>query len=103
MRVMSDTIRDDLPTHERVAQVYQHQKASRDSKQIKTRKDDVLLARLRFSHQPSQHHYLYRLDPTQDPIVCYAASMNKTLITGFANALLVMSQGKECLGITKGS
>ena len=36
---------DDPPTHERVALVYQHQKASRDSKQIKNREDDVLLAR----------------------------------------------------------
>ena len=76
MRVMNGTIRDDLPTHQRVAQVYQHQKASRDSKQLKTRKDDVLLARLRSSHQPSLHHYLYRLDPTQDP-VCLSCRLDE--------------------------
>ena len=39
-------ISNDPATHERVALIYQHQKASRDSKQIKNQKDDVLLARL---------------------------------------------------------
>ena len=82
-------IRNDPPTHERVAQVYQHQKASRDSKQIKKRKDDVLPARLQSGHHPSLHHYLHQLDPTEDTICPPCASMNKTLLFGLANVLHV--------------
>ena len=59
IQVTYDIICDDQPTHGHVEQVYQHQKASRDFKQITNRKDDV------FS---SPHHYLHLLDPTQDPI-----------------------------------
>ena len=69
-------IRDDPPTHERVAQVYQNQKASRDSSQIKNRKDDILLTRLQSGHHPFLHHYLHRLDPTQDPI-CPSYRLNE--------------------------
>ena len=61
-------IHDDPPTYKHVALIYQHQKASRDSKEIKNRKDDVLLARLRSGHHPSLHQYLHRLDPSQAPI-----------------------------------
>ena len=68
IQVINQTVHDDPPTHERVAQVYQHQKASRNSKQNKKRKDDVLLGRLRSGHHPSLHHYRHWLDPTQDPI-----------------------------------
>ena len=43
--------------------------ALRDTKQINNRKDDVLLARLKFGHHPSLKQYLHhRLDPSQDPI-----------------------------------
>ena len=42
IQVINDTIRDNPPAHERVALIYEHQKASRDAKQIKNRKDDVL-------------------------------------------------------------
>ena len=68
IQLITEMTRDDPPTHKRAAKVYQHQKASRDSKQIKNRKDDVLLARLQSGHHPSLHHYIHRLDPTQDPI-----------------------------------
>ena len=61
-------IRDDPPTHEGVALIYQHQKASQDSKEIKNRKDDVLLDRLLSSHHPSLHQYLHPLNSSQDPI-----------------------------------
>ena len=37
---------DNPPAHERVALIYEHQKASGDGKQTKNRKDDVMLARL---------------------------------------------------------
>ena len=50
--------RDDPPTHERVPLIYQHQKASRDAKQNKNRKYDVMLARLRSGHHPSVRQYL---------------------------------------------
>ena len=68
IQVKNETIRDDPPTYERVAISYLHQDASRDAKQIKNRKDYVLLARLRFDHHPSLRQYLHRLDPSQDPI-----------------------------------
>ena len=53
IQVSNETISNTLPSHERIALIYQHQKASRDAKQINNRKDDVLLARLRSSHHPS--------------------------------------------------
>ena len=56
IQVVNEMIRNDPPTHERVAQVYQHQKASRDFKQHRNRKDDVLLARLRSGHHLSLQH-----------------------------------------------
>ena len=60
IQIIKELICDDPPTtHKRVAQVYQHQKVSQDSKQIKNRKDDVLLAHLRSGHHPSLHQYLH--------------------------------------------
>ena len=67
IRVISETIRDDPPIHERVAAVYKHRRVSRDGKQINNRKDDVLIAQLRSGQHPSLKHYLHRLDPAQDP------------------------------------
>ena len=46
IQVINDTIRDNPPAHEHVALIYKPHKASRDAKQIKNRKDEVLLARL---------------------------------------------------------
>ena len=63
IKVINEIIRDDPPTHERVALIYQHQKDSRNSKEIKNRKDNLLLACLRSSRHPSLHQYLHRLDP----------------------------------------
>ena len=68
VQVINETIRNDPPTHERIALIYQHQKVSRDSKQIKNQKTDVLLACLRSGHHTSPYQYLHRLDPSQDPI-----------------------------------
>ena len=53
IQVINETICNDTPTHERVALVYLHQTVSRDARQIKTRKDEVLLADLRYGHHPS--------------------------------------------------
>ena len=68
MQVINETNCDDLPTHERVALIYQHQKASCDAKQINNRKDDVLLAHLQSSHHLSLRQYLHWLNPSQHPI-----------------------------------
>ena len=46
IQVINEKIYDNPPSHKCVTQVYQHQKASQDSKQIKNRKDDILLTRL---------------------------------------------------------
>ena len=67
IQVINDTISDNPPAHERVALIYKSQKASRDAKQIKNRKDEVLLARLQSGHHPSLQQYLHRLDPAKGP------------------------------------
>ena len=67
IQVINETIRDDPSAHERVALIYEHQKASRDAKQIKNRKDDALLSRLRPGHHPSLQQYLQRLEQSKDP------------------------------------
>ena len=59
IQVITETIRDAPPIHERVAFVYQHRRVSRDAKQINSRKDDVLLSRLRSGHHPSLKQYLH--------------------------------------------
>ena len=46
IQVISETIRNTLPTHERIALVYQHRRVSYDGKQINNRKDEVLLVHL---------------------------------------------------------
>ena len=68
IQVINDAIRDTPPTRERVAAMYHHRWASRDTKRMNNRKDDVLLARLRSGHHPSLKQYLNQLDPLQDPI-----------------------------------
>ena len=47
IQVINGTIHDNPAAHERVALIYDYQRASRDAKQIQNRKDDVLLGRLR--------------------------------------------------------
>ena len=90
MQVINEAIPDDPPSHECVAQVHQQQKASRDSKQIKNRKGDVLLARLRYGHHPSLHHYLHRPDRTQNQILSSYRPDEQDL------------NHNKCLGATKG-
>ena len=46
IQVINETIRNTLPTHERIALVYLHRRVSYDGKQINNRKDDVLLVHL---------------------------------------------------------
>ena len=41
LQVIVDKIYDNTPSHERVARVYQHEKASRDSKQTTNKKDEM--------------------------------------------------------------
>ena len=68
IQLINQMIRDDPPTQEQVVQIYEHQKASWKPKQMKNRKDNVVLTRLRSDHHPSLYHYLHQLDPTQDSI-----------------------------------
>ena len=69
-------IRNDPPTHKGSAPIYQSHMASHDAKQIKTRKGDVLLPRLRSGHHPSLQQCLPRLDPPQYPI-CLNCRLNE--------------------------
>ena len=68
IQVINEIVCNALPTHEPVALVYQHQRVSRDAKQINNRKDDILFTRLRSGHHPSLRQYLNQLDPSQDSI-----------------------------------
>ena len=68
IQVINETIRYDPPAHNRVVLICKHQKTSRDTKQIKNRKDDVLLACLQCGHHPSLQQHLHRHDPSKDPI-----------------------------------
>ena len=68
LQVINNKIRDNSPTHEWLAQIYQHQKPSCDLNQMKDQKDDMLIARLRSCHHPSLHQYLHRPDPAKEPI-----------------------------------
>ena len=68
IQVINGIIHDNPPAHERVALIYDYQRASRDAKQIQNRKDDVLLGRLRSGHDLSLQEYLHRVDPSKDPI-----------------------------------
>ena len=67
IQVINEIFHDTLPTHKRVALVYQHRRVSHDAKQINNRKDDVLLACLRSGYHPSLIQYLNLFDPSQDP------------------------------------
>ena len=68
LQVINNKIRDNPPIHSQVAQIYQHQRGSGDSKQIKNQQDNVLLARLWSAHHPSLNQYLHHLDPAIHPI-----------------------------------
>ena len=68
IQVISETVRDALPSYERVSLIYHHWKDFRDAKEISNRKNDALLARLRSSHHLSLRQYINRLEPSQDPI-----------------------------------
>ena len=67
LHVINKKTRESLPTHERVAQVYQHRKACHDSKQIMNWEDGTLLARPQSGHHSSWHQYLHLLDQAKDP------------------------------------
>ena len=64
IQVINETIRDVPPIHERVAAVYRNRRVPRDTKQINNIKNDVLIARLRSSHDHSLKQNLHRLDPS---------------------------------------
>ena len=68
IQVINATICDALLSHELVALIYQHQKASKNAKQISDRKYDVFLACLRSGRHPTLRKILNRIDPSQDTI-----------------------------------
>ena len=103
IKVINETIRDDAPTHKRVALVYQHQKVSLDARQIKTRKDEVLLACLGSGHHSSLQQYLHQLDPSQDPI-CLKCSLDEhDLHHWLCNCLATTTIRMQVFGNHKGS
>ena len=68
--VINQKIKDAQPCHERTRKVYSTFSKQRDKLQIITRKDQVLLARLRSGHFQGLRAYKNRLDPQIDPH-CY--------------------------------
>ena len=103
IQVIIDTIRDTPPAHDRVAQIYKHQKASRDARQIKNRKDEVLLARLRSGHHPSLQQYLHRLDPSKDPTCPKCHLDEQDLHLWLCDCLAITTTRIQLFGNHKGS
>ena len=103
IQVINETIRDALPIHERVALVYQHRRVSSDAKQIKNRKDDVLLARLRSGHHPSRKQYVNRLDPSQDPICPNCRLEEQDLLHCLCDCPSLMTMRERVFGNHQGS
>ena len=66
IQVIKETICDSPQIHERVASVYKQRRIAPDAKQINSKRDDVLIARLQSGHHPSLKPYLHRLDSSQD-------------------------------------
>ena len=84
IQVINETICNALPSHQCVALIYRHQKASLDAKQISNRKDDFLLARQ--SSWSISRFYLQKLLPrnTRSPslalqISCYYDQKTKSV------------------------
>ena len=103
IQVINDTIRDNPPTHDRVAQIYKHQKASRDARQIKNRKDELLLGRLRSGHHPSLQQYLHRLDPSKDPTCPKCHLDEQDLHLWLCDCLAITTTRIQLFGNHKGS
>ena len=59
--VIKQFFRDPQPEHERIRQVYSQLSHSRDAEQIKSRSDQVLLARLRSGHHPGLRAFMHML------------------------------------------
>ena len=74
LEAASNTIKrffkDPHPENERIRQVYSQLFHSRGAEQIKSRSDQVLLARLRSGHHPGLRVFMHRLDP-QIEETCY--------------------------------
>ena len=103
IQVINDTFRDAPPTYKRVAAVYHLWRVSRDTKQIKNRHDDVLLARLRSGHHPSLKEYLHRLDPSQDPICPNCRLEEQDLHHWLCECPAVITMRQRVFGYTQGS
>ena len=76
--VIKRFFKDPQPEHERVRKVYSQLSHSRDAEQLKSRSDQVLLARLRSGHHPGLRAYMHRLDPQIDEhcYICGEGQMN---------------------------
>ena len=66
-QVINELIRHGLPLHARTNEIYQHYKTSTDLQQIKSRRDDVLIAPFRSGHQLSLKVHHHRIDPAINP------------------------------------
>ena len=87
------------------AQIYQHWKASHDSKHIKNQKDDVLIARLRSGQHPYLHQCLYQLDRVIYAIYPSCRLQKQYLTYQLCNCPArdtMFGCSYECLGATKG-
>ena len=62
-QVMNELFRGDSPSHARTSEIYQHRKTK-----IKSRRDDVLIARLHSGHQLSLKAYHHRIDREIGPM-----------------------------------
>ena len=101
IQIINETVRDVPPTHERVAAVCKLRSFHRDVKQITSRRDDVLIARLRSGHHPSLKRYLHRVDPSQDPNCPNCQEEEQDLVHCFRDCPALLSV-RQRVGAIKG-
>ena len=73
------TFKDPAPMHHRISKVYTHYSKTKDKEAIKTRKDAVLLARLRSGHSLAFGVYRNLMDATENPD-CPRCSQDKDTV-----------------------
>ncbi len=99
--VIKNLVRDEPIQHNRTAIVYKKQCARRDKEELKSRSDEVLLARLRSGHHPAFQSYQHRLNDERDA-TCPACREEEHTV-GWFIAKLWMELECVCLGTLEGN
>ena len=77
--VIKRTLKDKPPSHARTAAVYANHSTAKEEKTLTSKRDAVMLARLRAGHSMQLAAYRYLMDPTTDPRCPKCLQDNQTL------------------------